>query len=341
MTTPPPPQSPQPGHGPQFGGPPQPNPYGQPPHGSPQPNPYGQPQPPQGQGQPNPYGQPQGHPNPYGQPQPPHGQGPNQPPPPGGWGGQPPMQPPPSGNNKVKLAVIIGACAAVVALSVTLALVLGGSSDDDSSDAKDPGSSQAPQDKATDDPSADAEDEADPTEEAEDTNESGDYELTVPKTILDGDYKLLDDMSKQLQKDIDADAATAGEVEASGGSYGTSGDAGTLLVAGYQGDVGVPTLAKREFLQGTAQGANATVTVPRKDFDVDGVDSPVTCQVITQSQASTKVNMPVCAWAEDDILFSVILSDPGEVNSDPKSIDLNAESKRLVQALNDFRVDAD
>lgn len=335
MTTPPPPQQPpQPGSsdwgGPQYGGqpqPPQPNPYGQP-----QPNPYGQPQP-------NPYGQPQ-QPNPYGQPPQggAYGQGPNQPPPPGGWGGQAP--PPPPDNNRTKIALIVGACAAVVAIAVTLALVLGGSSDDDSSDdAKGSDSSQSPGNDASDEPSEGPSDDAsdDASGEPDDT---GDYELTVPKTILEGDYKLADDMSKQLQKDIDAGAGMDGEVKASGGSYETSGETETLLVAGYQGDIGLPTLAKREFLQGTAQGANAQVAVPGKDFNVADVDSSVTCQVITQTQGSAKVNMPVCAWAEDDILFSLLVSDPGQINTDATDIDLNAEAKRLVGALNDFRVEA-
>lgn len=306
MTTPPPPPPPQQGPGgPQFGGPPQ-----QPPYGAPQ-SPYG------------------GAPSPYGAPQPPYGA----PPPggPGGWGGPPPQGPPQGGSGSGRLIAIIAACVAVVVLAVSVTfLVL----DDDSSSGNDAQASERAQgDPPSDEPSSSPSAEAQPTDDDAAATPDGDEDkrLSLPRTLLDGDYRLLQDMSDQFQREAPGD-----DVIGLGGSF-RSGEGDSIVVAAYEGNIGSPTVAKREFLRGTGSGATSKITVTPKKYDVDDADSPVTCQVVTQTQGSAEVQLPTCVWADDETLISAIHTDPGKVNTDPKGIKLPLQADRLMDILDDFR----
>lgn len=304
MTSPPPPQPPSGPDGPQYGGPPPQSPGA----------PYGAPGAPQ---------------SPYGAPPPG--------PPGGGWGGPPPQGPQPGGNNTGKLIGIIVACVVVIALAITLTLTLGDSDDDDpKKKAEATQSTESGEDDASEEPKDDASEDADDADEATDDSGSGDRDLSMPKTLLGGDYKLLQDMSEQFNRE----APPGQNITGLGGSFQATSGEDTLVVAAYEGNIGNAEIAKRDFLRGTGSGANAKVTVQPKDFDVEDSDADVRCQVVTQTQGSVEVPLPTCVWVEGEILISVIQTDPGRVNADAKSIKLDTQAERLMDILDDFSGDS-
>ncbi|WP_189890283.1 hypothetical protein [Streptomyces xantholiticus] len=128
------------------------------------------PQNPYGQ-QPNPYGQPQ-YPQQPGHPQPGYGQQPH--PAAGGWGGPPPYGPPPVPPRKNRTGLTLTLALGAIPL-ILLLVWFGNSVDLHPDDAG--GGSEFP---------------------------VAEYELTTPKTLLDGKYELADDQSAQRQQQLES-----------------------------------------------------------------------------------------------------------------------------------------
>ncbi|MHB9758844.1 hypothetical protein ACYBSK_31090 [Streptomyces sp. BYX5S] len=272
-----------------------------PPSPSPQqPGPYGQ--------QPGPYGPPAG---PYGQQPPPYGP-PQQPPHPGfpqqqgpqpypaPWGAPPP---PP----KKRTGLIVGIVAGVVVLAVAGigALAYIGKSVNDS------------------------------FPEAE-------YRLTLPKTVLDDEYELAQDLSasKGSQVEEEADGAwDAKDVKAVVGQYTLGGDQsrGALVVSGMYGRFKNTDEARDSMMKGASESENATVAVRPKDFRPAGADITVTCQVLTQSNAGSRVTMPMCAWTDDNTGASVAEITARTTTQDPEDVDLAAAAERAVELREELR----
>ncbi|MFI1072082.1 hypothetical protein [Streptomyces puniciscabiei] len=308
MSTPPPPQQPYPNGQPYANGPQQPpNPYGPP---SPQPaqgapGPYGQ-QP--AQGAPGPYGQQpaQGAPGPYG-PQPPqaapgaYGYPPQAPYPaqPGypqqpypGWGA-PPVVPLPK---KRRVGLIIGIVAGALVTVVVVLVVIGMAVESGFPEAKN--------------------------------------KLTLPQTLLDGKYRLAQDLSDSEGKKIEDEAHgawDAKDLHGVVGTYNLDGDAakGTLVVSGMYGRFQNTDTARRNMMKGAAQGDNAKVAVPAKDFNLSGVT--ISCEVVTQEQLGTKFTVPMCAWADGNTGATVATVNTPLASQDPSQIDLEAAARNTLK----------
>ncbi|MEU4926785.1 hypothetical protein AB0G54_09805 [Streptomyces yokosukanensis] len=245
---------------------------------------------------PYPYGQqpPQAAPGPYGSPYPPQQPYPPQPygQQPNPWGA-PPMAPLPKKRRVgLILAIVGGAVAAVV-----VALVLIGMA-------------------------------------AESGFPEAKNKLTLPQTLLDGKYRLAQDLSGSEGKKIEdeADGAwDAKDIHGVVGSYDVGGDAtkGTLVVSGMYGRFKNSDLARKNMMKGAAEGANATVAVPAKDFDLSGVT--ITCEVITQEQMGTKITVPMCAWADGNTGATVATVDTPLASKNPSDVDLDALAKQTLR----------
>ncbi|MGV4984013.1 hypothetical protein ACVB8X_02890 [Streptomyces sp. NRAIS4] len=262
------------------------------------PYPYGQ-QPPQAapypygqqppQAAPGPYGQ-QAAPGPYGYPQQQQPYPPQQPYP--GWGA-PPMAPLPK---KRRVGLILGIVGgAVVAVVVALALI-GMAAESGFPEAKN--------------------------------------KLTLPKTLLGGKYQLARDLSDSEGKKIEdeADGAwDAKDLHGVVGTYNVDGDAtkGTLVVSGMYGRFKNTDAARRNMMKGAAEGANAKVAVPAKDFDLGGVT--ISCEVVTQEQMGTKFTVPMCAWADGNTGATVATVNTPLASQNPSDIDLEASARNTLE----------
>ncbi len=271
--------------------------------------------PPPPQQPPGPYGPPQ-PPNPYGgqPPQPPYpGQPyPQQQPYPGqpgqgGWG-RPPMGPPPPGKNRT--GMVIGIVAASLVALGALGFTV----------------------KQLSEAGAVASGAGFP--EAE-------YELTVPKTLLDGEYKLAQDMSrtegeKALQGTYDSKVRNP---KPAVGQYtsGSPTEPSVLVISGMYGQFKEPDEARRKMLEGAEDGQGATLAVPAEEIEPAGSPVTLSCQVLTSSQNGTDVTLPMCAWADGNTSASVAVVTPEISRQDPESVDLGKIAEITVEVREEAR----
>ncbi|MGC5346806.1 hypothetical protein PZB75_22350 [Streptomyces sp. AM 4-1-1] len=288
--------------------PPQPpqNPYGssQPPQ-----NPYGSPQQPQNpyaqqpQGQQPPYGYPQQAPpqQPYGFPQ----QQPYGPPQPGmpgapGAPGMPGFQPPRKKRTGLIAAVVVGA------LVVAGGIAFGVSRLIDNSGV----GGEFPK---------------------------AEYKLTVPKTLLDGEYKLADDLSASQGKKIeDTYDPTVRNGKAVVAQYGST-KGGVVVISGMWGQFKKTGIMRDKMLKGAAGADGATVVVPPKDFTPAGYDITVSCQVLRSKNAGVSSTIPMCAWGDDNTGAAVAVITPETALKDPKSVDLAQEAANAAKIRSEAR----
>lgn len=322
MTTPPqPPNQPggqpgQPGQPPQGGGfgpapgappggqaasPGASGPYGGGPYGAPPPGPPGG-----GFGQPGPYGQP-----------------------------QPPMPTPP-GNNNGKIVGIVVACVVAVALVVGgVVLFSGGDDDDKKADAKTSEKASAePSDDEGADGGADPEDESpSPSPSESDTA----YELAFPKTLENGKFKLLKDMSDKV-----SGGESSGQ-KANMGSYANRNDSSErLLYAAAKGeDFGDPDMSKDQMMKGMESSPSMKVAVKRKDITPDGADDPLTCEVLVKTQGTRKLTIPVCAWSNPGTAAYVANDSLKTYSVKPAEVDLDEFADRVNTIRDEVRSPAE
>ncbi|MDQ8702128.1 hypothetical protein RCO28_06425 [Streptomyces sp. LHD-70] len=278
------------------------------------------PQPPQagGYGQAGPYGQQppppqqfpqQQHPQPYPQQYPPqqpppgpYGPGPYPPPGPGGWGGPPP---PPRKNAAAVWGGIGTACAIVVGLVL---LSMWGNRDSGGSST------------------------------SSDSFPPAEYKLTLPKSLLGGEYKLAADMSsKAPQDDGTWDESYMQDFTGVAAQY-TGADAAAgkvLVVSGAYGRIKDHDRARTSMSDGAAESEGAKIAVPAEDIVTDG--EIVRCQVLTMEQAGTKASLPMCAWADDNTSATVGLVDPSTAGQAPSSIDLKEAARTTLKVRQEMR----
>lgn len=160
------------------------------------------------------------------------------------------------------------------------------------------------------------------------------YRLTVPKTLLDGEYELAQDLSQ-----------TEGE-EALAGTYdpkirnpepvvaqytaGSGEGLGVLVLSGMYGQFKDPATARAKMLSGAADAKGATLAVPPREITPAGSGVTVSCQVLTSSQGGTRTTVPMCAWADGNTGASVGVVTPESAQQDPKSVDLGAVAETTL-----------
>ncbi|MFF3338678.1 hypothetical protein [Streptomyces flavidovirens] len=278
------------------------------------PGPYGPPQPP------NPYGGQQ-----YPQQQPPQAQFPQQQPYPpgqapyagppyppqqhpgqGGWG-QPPMGPPPGRSGPGKVIAIVAACLVGFGLfGFVVPRLLEANAVTTGAGFPD-----------------------------------AEYRLTVPKTMLDGEFKLAQDLSQTKGKE-----ALAGTYDSKVrnpkpvvGQYtsGSPAELGVLVISGMYGQFKDPDGARGKMMAGAEDGEGAALAVPARDITPAGSDITLTCQVLTSTQSGSTVTMPMCAWADENTGASVAVVTPETAKQDPESVDLDKIAATTLKVREEAR----
>ncbi|MFD9074144.1 MULTISPECIES: hypothetical protein [Streptomyces] len=271
------------------------------------------PSPPGGFG-PAPYGQQPPQP-PYAQPQypqfpqqqgAPYGQQPPYPQGPGGpapWGA-PYGAPPPPRRNTGKIIGIVGAVVGAGVLVVAGLAALGASSDSGFPEAK--------------------------------------YRMTVQDKLVDGTYKLTQDLSDTSGKKIveeNKSRANIRDPKAVVAQYAGQGEDATsaLVVSGMYGRFKDPAKARADLMDGAAEGDGATVAVPARDITPKGSGLTLRCQVLTSSQGGTTSNVPLCAWADDNTGAAVGVVTAETVKQDPDDVDLEQVARTTLKVREEMR----
>ncbi|EPH46132.1 hypothetical protein ABT390_09375 [Streptomyces aurantiacus] len=248
---------------------------------------------------------------PYAQPQfpqhgAPYGQ---QPPYPAGPGGPAPWDaaygaPPPPRRSTGKVLGIVGAVVGAGVLVVAGLAVLGAGSDSGFPEAK--------------------------------------YRMTVPDTLVDGTYKLTQDISDTTGKEVveeNKSRANVRDPKAVVAQYAGRGkDASSaLVVSGMYGRFKSPAKARADLMDGAAEGEGATVAVPARDITPKGSDLTLRCQVLTSSQGGTTSNVPLCAWADENTGAAVGVVTAETATQDPEDVDLEQVARTTVKVREEMR----
>ncbi|MHC5902513.1 hypothetical protein ACVNF4_01125 [Streptomyces sp. S6] len=284
-----------------------PNPYGQPPAA---PGPYGQPP---AYGGAAPYGPPQQAPygvqSPYGQPpqgQPPYGQPPQGQPPYGQSPyGQPwgaPVPPPP---RRRRLGLVLGiiASALVLLIVAVVSLVFVSGSDKGFPEAR--------------------------------------YKLTLPTTLLDGEYRFGEDMSQTLGEQIESESGAwnARDVKAVVGRYDASAGRtkGGLVVSGMYGRFKDTAASRKSMMKGVGEAENTSIAVAPKDYNLPGADLTITCEIAVQERLGTKLTYPVCAWVDGNTGATVAEVSPESLAQKVEDVDLEAAARTTLKVREELR----
>uniref|UniRef100_UPI002F9113F3 hypothetical protein n=1 Tax=Streptomyces sp. NBC_01001 TaxID=2903713 RepID=UPI002F9113F3 len=164
------------------------------------------------------------------------------------------------------------------------------------------------------------------------------YRLTVPKTMLDGKYELVQDLSdtegkKALKGSYDSKIRNPKPVVGQYNSNSPKGQ-GALVFSGMYGQFKDPEGARRKMLGGAADAEGATLAVPAREITPPGSGITLSCQVLTMRQGGAESTLPMCAWADENTGASVGVVTPEIVGQKPGSVDLAkvAETTLKVRA---------
>ncbi|MGW0840921.1 hypothetical protein ACWD26_12260 [Streptomyces sp. NPDC002787] len=167
------------------------------------------------------------------------------------------------------------------------------------------------------------------------------YRLTLPESLLDGEYELEQDVSESEGRELEqeADGAwDARDVKAVIGQYGDGEDGlGALAVSGAYGRFKNAEDARGQMLDGAAEGDGATVAVQPRDFTPSGSDTTITCQVGVMEEAGTDVTVPMCSWADGNTGAIVLEITPDLMAQEPSEVDLEAFAERVHQVRSEVR----
>ncbi|MEU9146318.1 hypothetical protein [Streptomyces sp. NPDC048349] len=167
------------------------------------------------------------------------------------------------------------------------------------------------------------------------------YRLTVPQTLLKGEYELDQDLSQ-----TEGAAALKGAYdpkirnpEPVVGQYGAASPkgAGALVFSGMYGQFKDPATARKKMLSGAADAKGATLAVPPREITPAGSGITVSCQVLTMTQEGVKTTLPMCAWADENTGASVGLVTPEIALQDPAAVDLATCAETTLQVRTETR----
>ncbi|WP_329105973.1 DUF3824 domain-containing protein [Streptomyces sp. NBC_01439] len=164
------------------------------------------------------------------------------------------------------------------------------------------------------------------------------YRLTVPKTLVDGKYALVQDHSATVGKEA-LDGAHDPKIrdpKPAAGQYASESakESGALVVSGMYGQFKDPAGARKKMLRGAAESETASLAVPARDITPTGSDVTLSCQVLTVRQNGIESSLPMCAWGDENTGATVgILSEETALQK-PGSVDLakTAETTLKVRA---------
>ncbi|MCT9092514.1 hypothetical protein N4G70_27115 [Streptomyces sp. ASQP_92] len=165
------------------------------------------------------------------------------------------------------------------------------------------------------------------------------YRLTVPSTLMNGQYTLAQDLSGKVQEGIkSASEANVRDPQAAAGQYsGSKGDGTSLILSGIYGRVKAPEQQRDRMLRGVGDAEGAIIVVPPMDATPAGSDVRISCQVVTKSQGAFSVTFPTCAWGDSNTVGSVSVVGPASSGQKAVDVDVDRAAELTVKVLNEVR----
>ncbi|MFD0292822.1 hypothetical protein [Streptomyces sp. NPDC127118] len=148
------------------------------------------------------------------------------------------------------------------------------------------------------------------------------YRLTAEQKLLDGEFTLASDMSREKGKEIENTYDPSIRNPKAVVAQYTSSKGGALVLSGMWGQLKSPEFARRKMLSGAAEADGATLAVPARKFTPDGYGITVECQVLQQKTNGTTTSFPMCAWGDGNTGAMVAVITPETAVKAPGSIDL-------------------
>ncbi|WP_189746745.1 hypothetical protein [Streptomyces nojiriensis] len=167
------------------------------------------------------------------------------------------------------------------------------------------------------------------------------YRLTVPKTLVDGKYELLQDRSetdgrKALEGTYDAKVHDPKPVVAQYASESPK-ESGALLVSGMYGRFKDSAGARKKMLRGAADSEGAFVAVRARDITPPGSDVTLSCQVLTVRQGGADSSLPMCAWADENTGATVGLVSEETAQQKAWDVDLAKTAATTLKVRTEMR----
>ncbi|NUK26208.1 hypothetical protein [Streptomyces lunaelactis] len=167
---------------------------------------------------------------------------------------------------------------------------------------------------------------------------AAEYRLSAPATLLDGKYKLEEDLSDSTQDDLDGmSKANVRDAKSTTARYLSEAEGGVLILSGMHGRIKDPEKARSSMLKGAGDAKGSTIAVPPADFTPAGSDVTVSCQVVTSEQAGGTNNFPMCAWADGNTNAAVAMTSVKTAKQDPESFDLKAAAEATLKVRTETR----
>ncbi|MGW1291867.1 hypothetical protein [Streptomyces sp. NPDC002533] len=163
------------------------------------------------------------------------------------------------------------------------------------------------------------------------------YELVVQEKLLDGEFSLEQDLSEtegdEIEKTPDASIRDAEAVVA----HYTSAKGGALVLSGVYGRLASPDLMRGKIMEGAAEADGSKLVVPPRKFRPEGHAITVECQVVQSKESGGLVNIPMCAWGDDNTAAMIGVIRPETLLKAPKSIDLAAVAAETAEVREEIR----
>ncbi|WOX22084.1 hypothetical protein [Streptomyces solicathayae] len=172
---------------------------------------------------------------------------------------------------------------------------------------------------------------------AESSFPEAEYKLTVPKTLLAGEYKLLTDSSKTEGKEVeDTIDPTVRDAKAAIAQY-EGKNAAVLVVSGFHGRLSDPEGTRALILKGAADDPNTKIAVPAKNFTPAGHDITISCQVARSTEGGVTSTLPMCAWGDDNTASFVAVVTAETALMAPEKVDLAAIAETTAKVRAEMR----
>ncbi|WP_328841631.1 hypothetical protein [Streptomyces europaeiscabiei] len=166
------------------------------------------------------------------------------------------------------------------------------------------------------------------------------YRLTLPKTLLGGEYELERDFSDPPQDSFiqHAESALGGrDIRAAVAIYMPADRGGQLNVTGMYGRFKDADDARDTILKDAADPDGMSIARPREDFRPSDSDVTITCQVIAKEDLNMRVIMPMCAWNDGNTGALIGEIDPAVSSGDARDVDLAGLAERTLRIRAELR----
>lgn len=167
------------------------------------------------------------------------------------------------------------------------------------------------------------------------------YEVRMPKTLVDGKYKLAKDMS---EKAAAQNPELGPDDQQYLGIYSGSSAKEQLLYSGLNSDsTGGKPISESDdtALDSVKKDPSIQDAVPRRELTPTGADEPVTCEVTTKAEGGKELTMATCAWGDQGSMGMVTDNSYDTLSTAPEDVDLDAFAEQVNTIRDEVRSPAE